>query len=104
MFNIDFVLDGLNIRHYFSSIVSADNVNISKPHPGTFLKAADELNVHLSDCIVFEDAPKGVEAALNAGMQTIVLTTMHEEDDFLSYPNVIRFIKDYSELDIKTLL
>ncbi len=39
-FNIDFILDQLNIRKYFCAIVSADDVEISKPHPETFLKAA----------------------------------------------------------------
>ena len=39
-FNIDFILDNLSIRHYFTAIVSAADVAISKPHPETFLKAA----------------------------------------------------------------
>ena len=62
-FNIDFVLDQLDIRKYFSAIVSADDVTISKPHPETFLKAAGLLDTDPADCLVFEDAPKGVEAA-----------------------------------------
>lgn len=96
-FNVDFVLDGLNIRHYFSSIISADNVAVSKPNPDTFLKAAAALGVPATDCIVFEDAPKGVEAAANAGMQTVALTTMHPEEDFSPYTNIIAFIKDYTD-------
>jgi beta-phosphoglucomutase-like phosphatase (HAD superfamily) len=54
------------------------------------------MNVEPSACIVFEDAPKGVEAALNAGMESVVLTTMHPPEDFSAYENVISFIKDYS--------
>ena len=38
MFNIDYILDGLNLRSYFSTIVSANDVVISKPDPETFLK------------------------------------------------------------------
>jgi beta-phosphoglucomutase len=60
-FNIDFVLDNLNIRHYFKAIVSADDVTLSKPHPETFLKAAQQLNVEAVNCMVFEDVPKGAE-------------------------------------------
>ena len=45
MFNIDFVLDGLNIRNYFEALVSADDVSHSKPHPETYIKAATALNV-----------------------------------------------------------
>ncbi|MBO9564920.1 MAG: HAD family phosphatase [Niastella sp.] len=96
-FNIDFVLDGLNIRHYFNSIVSADDVANSKPNPETYLKNAAELGVAPEDCIVFEDAPKGVEAAQNAGMQAVVITSMHTKDEFGAYNNIIGFIEDYTE-------
>ena len=94
-FNIDFVLDNLKIRHYFDAIISADDVEISKPHPETFLKAAADLGAKPEDCIVFEDAPKGVEAAKNAEMKCVVLTTAHEAEDFASYDNVLFFVKDY---------
>ena len=96
-FNIDFVLDNLGIRHYFSSIVSADDVTRSKPDPETFLKAAGELGKSPAECLVFEDAPKGVEAAYRAGMSCIVLTTMHEKDEFRGFPNVLRYVADYTD-------
>jgi beta-phosphoglucomutase len=96
--NIQFVLDGLNIRSFFDSIVGAENVMDSKPAPETFLKGATELTIDPTDCIVFEDAPKGVEAALNAGMKCFVITTMHEKEEFEIYPNVIGFAKNYLSL------
>jgi beta-phosphoglucomutase len=95
-FNIDFVLDNLGIRNYFSAIVSADDVAISKPDPETYLKCAKELGVDPASCLVFEDAPKGVEAAANAGMNTVVITTMHDIDEFEQYENVVAFIDDYN--------
>jgi beta-phosphoglucomutase len=104
MFNIDFVLDNLNIRHYFSSIVSADDVTISKPHPETYLEAAAKMSVLPKDCLVFEDAPKGVEAALNAGMQAVVISTMHEAHEFATYPNIYCFIRDYNDPQLQALL
>jgi beta-phosphoglucomutase family hydrolase len=103
-FNINFVLDGLDLRHYFASIVSADDVVESKPDPETYLKGAAELGVLPAACIVFEDAPKGVEAAERAGMKTVVLTTMHEAHEFAAYSNIICFIKNYQELDLKSLI
>lgn len=96
-FNINFVLDNLNIRHFFDAVVSADDVVESKPHPETYIKCADLLDVDPASCIVFEDAPKGVEAAYNAGMRTVVITTMHPKEDFVKYPNVIHFINDYKD-------
>jgi beta-phosphoglucomutase len=98
MFNIDFVLDGTDTRKYFDAIISAESVKQSKPDPKTFLKAANQLNVSPQECLVFEDTPKGVEAAMNAGMQAIVITTLHNPDKFENYSNVIRFAKDFTEL------
>lgn len=103
MFNIDFVLDNLGIRHFFKAIVSADDVAYSKPDPETYTKAARQLNVAPAHCLVFEDAPKGVESALNAGMKSVVLTLLHDKPEFQQYPNVIRFIDDYNGISPEQL-
>ncbi|MCW3105604.1 MAG: HAD-superfamily hydrolase, partial [Segetibacter sp.] len=103
-FNIDFVLDNLHIRNFFDAIVSADDVTTSKPHPETFLKAAALLGTEPRNCIVFEDAPKGVEAAHHAGMRTVVLTTMHEKEEFAQYNNIVAFVKDYTDPFFEGLL
>jgi len=103
MYNIDFVLDGLNIGHYIDAVVSADDVEISKPAPETFLKCAELLGEDPANCIVFEDSPKGVESAANAGMQCVVLTTMHSEEEFNSYRNIICIVKDYTDPRLKAL-
>lgn len=103
-FNINFVLDNLNIRSYFKAIVSAEDVMYSKPAPETFIKGAEILGISPAECVVFEDAPKGVEAAMNAGMPCVVLTTMHTADEFSDYPNIIAFIEDYNDPGLKTLL
>jgi beta-phosphoglucomutase len=103
-FNIDFVLNNLNIRHYFKAIVSADDVILSKPHPETFLKAAELLNTSSTDCIVFEDVPKGAEAAANAGMKAVVLTTTHQQEEFEALQNVIHFADDFTDNFINSLL
>jgi beta-phosphoglucomutase len=103
LYNIDFVLDGLDIRKYFPVIVAAENVAMSKPDPETYIKCADQLGVAYSDCIVFEDAPKGVEAAQNAGMQCVVLTTMHTKEEFGKYNNIICFVKDYTDPQLNVL-
>lgn len=96
--NIDFVLDNTNTRKYFEAIVSADHVKQSKPHPETFIKCANDLKVAPSECIVFEDTPKGVECAQNANMKAIVILTGHEKDEFKSFQNILHFMDDYSSL------
>ena len=102
-FNIDFVLDGLSIRHFFKSIVSAEDVIISKPDPETYLKCATALGIAPEQCIVFEDAPKGVEAAKKAGMRCVVITTMHTREEFSMYDNVVCFIADYDDIQLNQL-
>jgi beta-phosphoglucomutase len=103
-FNIDFVLDNLKLRHYFKAVVSADDVVESKPHPEVYQKAAKLLLAEPSSCIVFEDAPKGVEAAANAGMACVVVTTMHAEKEFAPYNNILFFIKDFTDPRLTSLL
>ena len=101
MYNIDFVLDGLNIRDYFDVIVSADDVLKSKPDPETYLKCASLLGIDPEDCLVFEDVPKGVESAHKAGMKAMVLTTMHEDKEFNHLNNVLGFHEDYTTMPFK---
>jgi beta-phosphoglucomutase len=104
MFNIDFVLDGLHIRPYVDAIVSADDVTNSKPDPETFLKCAAALGIKPEDCLVFEDAPKGAEAAQNAGMDCVVITTLHNPEEFALYKNVTAFINDFTDHRLRQLL
>jgi beta-phosphoglucomutase len=103
LFNIEFVIDGLQIRPYFKAIVSADDVKHSKPDPETYIKCADKLTIHPKDCLVFEDAPKGAESAKNAGMDCIIITTLHKPEEFNNYNNVISFIEDYNNFSLLTI-
>lgn len=96
--NVDFVVDNLNIRHYFDASISGDDVEKSKPHAETYLKCAEALHVEPAECLVFEDVPKGVESAANAGMKAVIITGLHGEAEFVAFKNVIRFIKDYEGL------
>jgi beta-phosphoglucomutase len=102
-YNINFVLDNLDLHSYFPVVVSADDVEKSKPDPETYLKAALQLDVNPATCVVFEDAPKGVEAAANAGMPSIVVTTMHEEHEFAHLGNVLMFVRDYTDSRLSSL-
>lgn len=102
--NVDFVLDGVQIRDYIDVIVCADDVQESKPHPETFLKCAELIGVAPEDCLVFEDAPKGAECALNAGMDCVVITTLHQPEEFSTNKNAIGFISNFDDPFIKNLI
>lgn len=103
-FNVDFVLDRLGIRAYFKALVTADDVLKSKPDPETFLSCARLLEVAPSDCLVFEDAPKGAEAAANAGMDAAILTTGHLPEQFRQTENILFFAPDYTDQKLLELL
>ncbi|MDM5180910.1 HAD family phosphatase [Massilia sp. DJPM01] len=101
--NITFTLDGLDLRRHFDTVVGAADVARGKPHPDVFLLAAERCGVAPEHCIVFEDAPLGVEAARRAGMRAVVLTTTLPADAFAEFDNVIHIASDFSELTIDAL-
>lgn len=72
--NLDFVLDGLNIREYFACVVDSSQYERGKPAPDCYLQAAAKLGVEPRDCIVFEDAVNGIEAAIGAEMRVVAIT------------------------------
>jgi beta-phosphoglucomutase family hydrolase len=101
--NIVFTLDDLDLRRHFDAVVGAADVARGKPFPDVFLKAAQQLGVAPADCIVFADAPRGVEAARAAGMRAVVITTTLPAESFAAYDNVIRIVEHYGDLDPATL-
>jgi beta-phosphoglucomutase len=65
------VIQLLNIPNEFDVVVDGNMITHSKPHPEIFLLAADKLGIDPKECLVFEDAEAGVEAAIAAGMKCI---------------------------------
>ena len=104
LFNIDFVVDGLEIRSLIDAIVSADDVEKSKPDPETFLRCAQVLSLPPSSCLVFEDTPKGAESAANAGMDCIIITTLHQAEDFKKMKHIKGFIADFTDESLERVL
>jgi beta-phosphoglucomutase family hydrolase len=104
LYNIDFVLDGLSIRPYFKTIVAAEHVRHSKPDPETYLKCAAALGAAHENCIVFEDTPKGIESAERAGMKAVVITTLHDPEEFHQFSNVIGCVCDFTDPLLQNLL
>ena len=69
------VLTILGIQDAFDFVATRDDVERGKPDPEIYLLVACELNVQPADCLVIEDSPTGVQAALAAGMNVIAVTT-----------------------------
>ncbi len=74
---VDAVLDSLGIASFFSVIVTGCEVAAGKPAPDIYLKAADELGVHPSYCMVFEDVTAGIRAGLAAKMTVCAVEDGH---------------------------
>jgi beta-phosphoglucomutase len=69
--NARVILEKVGLTPYFQAIVDGTQVTAAKPDPEVFLQAADLLNADNDNCIVFEDAQAGIEAANKAGMISI---------------------------------
>lgn len=69
--NAPLILERLGIADLFDAIVDGNKVGQAKPDPEVFLRAAAELSLTPADCVVFEDAVAGVEAARRAGMRVV---------------------------------
>jgi mannitol-1-/sugar-/sorbitol-6-phosphatase len=65
-------------------LVTAEDVAAGKPDPEGYLEAARRLGRPPADCVVVEDAPAGVQAALAAGMRVVGLTTTHPADELVA--------------------
>lgn len=65
------ILNKINLAGLFDAIVDGNHVSKAKPDPEVFLKGAQELAVQPADCVVFEDAIAGIEAAKAGGMKAV---------------------------------
>ena len=84
----DIILQKTNIKQFFEIIVTRDNIKNLKPDPEIFIKTAELLKTEGSNCVVLEDAQKGIEAAYAAGMKSIAI------------PNIYTFDNDFSKADL----
>ncbi|MEI6638696.1 MAG: beta-phosphoglucomutase family hydrolase [Chlorobium sp.] len=102
--NIEYVLGLLNLVGKFQAIVDPSQVINGKPNPDIFLRVANLLEVSPSECIVFEDALPGIEAARRAKMPCVAITTTNNAEAFSAFDNVIAIIDDFTELDPQELI
>jgi beta-phosphoglucomutase len=91
------VIELLGVAHLFDALVDGTMIIHSKPDPEIFLLAASKLNMKPANCLVFEDAEAGVEAALAAGMKCVGVGSPEQ----LSKANFI--VKQTADFDLNNL-
>jgi len=95
--NIAFAMSRLKMDPLPLAIVGGDEGLTGKPTPAIFLEAARRIAVDPTRCIVFEDAPFGIEAARRGGMRAVAVCSTHSAAE-LAGPHVIASVRDYNEL------
>jgi len=104
--NTPMILERVGIQGLFDAVADGNTISKAKPDPEVFLKAAEMIGVKPGNCVVFEDAVAGVQAALNAGMLCIgigspkILTEAHFVVSGLSEMNLakLRIIENDARL------
>ena len=96
--NIQLISDILGLKRYLTVIVSGETVARGKPAPDIFLKAASELHMDPTKCLVIEDAIAGVQAAHAAGMRCIGVAG---ERDLPGLREAELMVKDLTEVDVE---
>jgi HAD superfamily hydrolase (TIGR01509 family) len=86
---VHFILKSTDLEKYFFTIITAEDVEKEKPAPDCFLLAAERLAVEPEECVVIEDAEKGILAAKNAGMKAIAIPNKSTSDNDFSCANLI---------------
>ena len=98
---VEGVLAGLGIAHYFQVIVTGLDVAQVKPAPDIFLSAAQRLGAAASQCVILEDAEKGVIAATLAGIRCIAIPNHHTRHH--DFSKATRVCSSLTEITLESL-
>jgi HAD superfamily hydrolase (TIGR01509 family) len=95
------VIDTLDIKDYFSCVATKSNAERMKPFPDIFLWVASHLGVFPVQCLVLQDAEKGILAADAAGMRSVAVPNVHTQDNDFSKATLI--LSSLAELTIERI-
>ena len=99
--NLEMYITSTVLGKYFDHYLSAEQCAHGKPYPDIFIKAAETIGYKPEECIVFEDAPAGIEAARRAGCFIVALATTHKKADLKDYDLIYN---DATKLDLQEIL
>ncbi|MFQ5677678.1 MAG: HAD family hydrolase, partial [bacterium] len=93
--NVMFSANG-QVLSLFDAIITNDETEKGKPNPECFLKAADALSVPPEQCLAIENAPLGIQAAKNAGMRVVALTTTLEKGNLAGADTYFKDLREFA--------
>jgi len=101
---IAYILDHLGLRRYFDVVVGKDDVDKGKPRPDTFAAVAARLGAKPEDCVVFEDAVLGEQAAYRAKMRCVAVLSSLRAKDFQAPLTAIKNFVGFTPEQLPALL
>ena len=102
--NCLFILKKAKIVNLFDVIITGNDIKKGKPHPEIFLSAAKRLGLKTKDCVVFEDAVLGIEAAKRARMKAIGIDHYHKPNRLKKADLVVGNLKGVNISKLKELV
>jgi beta-phosphoglucomutase len=103
--NLELILRLTGIADHFQVVIGSEDTQRGKPDPQVFLLAAQRLGVPPDRCVVFEDAPSGVQAARAGGMKCIAVRFAgHHPEDRLSQAGADRVVNSLEEVNARMVL
>lgn len=102
--NITVSLEILGLERFFKGIISAEDVRQGKPHPEVFQLAAEKIGRDPAKCVVFEDAPMGIDAALAGGMRAVGVLSTHGTGVLAKAHKTVRRLDELHLRDLEALI
>jgi HAD superfamily hydrolase (TIGR01509 family) len=103
LLNIRICLELFGFTGFFKGIVSSEDVDKGKPDPDVFLKAAELSGMPPERCVVFEDAPVGIEAGLRGGMKVIGVAGTHPPETLAGAHKIVKRLDTLTVEDLQSL-
>ena len=106
---IEIMLEESGLRHFFSAIVSADQVTKSKPYPEGFILSLQKLNetcsppIAANECIIIEDSHWGLQAGKDAGMHTVAVTNSYDAEQLSLAEKIVSHLNELTITDLQQL-
>ncbi|MHB8996008.1 MAG: HAD family hydrolase [Armatimonadota bacterium] len=99
------VIEGAGLKlEWFDAVITGDDVDRKKPDPQIYLRTAERLGLSPDCCVVFEDAPAGVEAAKAAGMACVAVTTSAPAVELRAADVVVQSLAELDLLKLRRLI